>query len=1687
MADDKRHQELNTREGKKLAEKSYKATKSVIDAALKGVNDSADKASSELEKTFEIYEKVQNDINKGIRSNVSELEKQADVLKQVRGQLERYGSSLGDLGESVSDRAEDMLTVLNATIQKTDIFLRKNTASSNRAFANSAKLSETMLKGLRSNLNNSERLWKSFTKSHLGSSKKFYAERLEEEQNAMENRLQWLSDYQERYYDQLSDVDKKFFDTEFNEYKKRAEELEDLVKVAGTEISNSISQQVKGIIENVRDIAIVSAAANALSTDIDNFIDNKHQVMARTGRSFNYENYRNMINRSTQQSPFMSRNEFSEVYSDIIKDMRITQANELNYFAKDIASQMKAYGLSADSLERLLWTDKNGGMQGTYRKVSNIAAALEDNENLYVNAANVLSSINENIDKISYLQYKDSDKYTKMYKSLAVLESVSQSSAMKGTEDLVNAVRDMGSNVYDMWDNDFAKYFAIHSGAGSLKNLEYIMQNEGEEGMRKLLLQYQQHFKDMSDDQLAAAVRAGQTPWSSFAEAKEFTNDTLETYLDESIKSISEGFAATESLTEDKAMESVTVVDKFKNEVSGKLGFISDILGELDINLLNLAAIAQIAMSGSELFTKGKEVLFGAKGLLSSGSSLASGASSAGTFAQTGLKGLLGSAGSAAGAGGAAGAGSAAGAGGTLAALGSTAALAGGVAGGGLMAFDGVKGAMDQDKTTGSRVASGLEAAGGAVGAGALIALGVSNPVGWVALGIGGIAYFTKKAIDNANYLSGNAEALKDQYEGIKQNLRYENEQEVQRLADLKVQIKKEDNLQAKKQKLIDAGIANEKDLQGKSEENLNALIDSYLDASLKMNEITDSLVDSFAKEDIQKASIEQKDFLGDIEEAMMIDWENGTELSGERMEAVFKALMSGVTDEAVWEKWNKAMEDEVLDVSEANDILYGGMNAWFDEDHLGKVSIDASALERAAMIADMGDYEFTDYKANAERNDKAAKLVADMAKLYKKASSPEGTSETKDQLITSLNEIKNSDVLDVIKANADSKVLLDDAIAFAGIPEFAKGLSNVPNDGFAYIHEGEAILTKDQAVEARADGGIQSKHIGVDDFEEDTMNILFTVVMLLRETKELSDDFYKVSQEFYDDLEYFFGIKKRSEVSSAGGGGGGAYNAPVAVGKGATVVDTMVDYNTRRLLTDANSSVARTDVKNSAALTVEDLRDQDLLSWSVPNVEDLNAWINEKVASYEKKNGVTSAFRDNGQAFLNAAAESGLDPRYLIAHAILESAGGTDHKALKSNNYFGYGAFDSNVSNMYKYSYGTVEEGLTEIAKKIAKGYYSQGYDSIRRMRWNGKKQYATATHWDTSIAEIMMNAPENTDYWNVNNGKNPNKKSSTGLSWIDLALKNEGYKEGPNNANAFSAYFGMPNAQWCASFVSWALAQSEINDKLGSTSVSGLWGQAQKNGMFHSKNDGYIPKPGDIFINKGAGASHTGFVVSVNDDGTFTTIEGNASDQVKSVQRSLKDSVLTGFISMEEYRDKATQIMNDFNEDVEGFVPQVEEQANLLKGIGGMPSDVRKILFGEKEFKGYGGMPSDIQNMLYGGVGEDLTSGSLEMSAPEKYPGGMPSDVYNKLFGNKDIAEQSDADFDNGIMSMESIPDIVKSSGAEVVNAIKNAQFAIASKLDSIIGNTSNLSNLKMPMPLYGSASVPADSDSNYIFQSG
>ena len=151
---------------------------------------------------------------------------------------------------------------------------------------------------------------------------------------------------------------------------------------------------------------------------------------------------------------------------------------------------------------------------------------------------------------------------------------------------------------------------------------------------------------------------------------------------------------------------------------------------------------------------------------------------------------------------------------------------------------------------------------------------------------------------------------------------------------------------------------------------------------------------------------------------------------------------------------------------------------------------------------------------------------------------------------------------------------------------------------------------------------------------------------------------------------------------------------------------------------------------------TNSDITKHDLGSTSNElSAQELNDWINSKAPA-------NSIMRGMGEAFMTAGQESGLDPRYLVAHSALETGWGTSNIARDKGNMYGIGAFDASpYASAYEYS-GT-EAGIIEGAKWIRGNYYDKGNTDLTKMHEAG---YATDPEWASKIGNTMKGAEKYT-----------------------------------------------------------------------------------------------------------------------------------------------------------------------------------------------------------------------------------------------------------------------------------------------------------------------------------------------------
>lgn len=110
-----------------------------------------------------------------------------------------------------------------------------------------------------------------------------------------------------------------------------------------------------------------------------------------------------------------------------------------------------------------------------------------------------------------------------------------------------------------------------------------------------------------------------------------------------------------------------------------------------------------------------------------------------------------------------------------------------------------------------------------------------------------------------------------------------------------------------------------------------------------------------------------------------------------------------------------------------------------------------------------------------------------------------------------------------------------------------------------------------------------------------------------------------------------------------------------------------------------------------------------------------------------------------------------------------------------------------------------------------------------------------------------------------------------------------------------------------WCAIFTSWVADQAGLVEGVDypkNASVAGWREWAIQNNKFEEVGSGYIPKPGDVVIEDGNGASHVEFVRTYNPETKeLTVVGGNLRDKVNTYDAShlLANGTVTGWVRMD------------------------------------------------------------------------------------------------------------------------------------------------------------------------------------------
>lgn len=184
------------------------------------------------------------------------------------------------------------------------------------------------------------------------------------------------------------------------------------------------------------------------------------------------------------------------------------------------------------------------------------------------------------------------------------------------------------------------------------------------------------------------------------------------------------------------------------------------------------------------------------------------------------------------------------------------------------------------------------------------------------------------------------------------------------------------------------------------------------------------------------------------------------------------------------------------------------------------------------------------------------------------------------------------------------------------------------------------------------------------------------------------------------------------------------------------------VDPNTTKAL-DQYFQLARQELLRQAAAKAEANKKANS-RYSVDQNSDLS---NKTVyVTTEDMNNIirhfdpsgTSPFQGQGNVFIEASKQSGLDPIYIFAHASWESDYGRSYLARDRGNYFGINAIDANP-NAAHHMGNTMYDGIVNGAVWISKNYYQEGQTSLNSMIYGGKRYAKAADKWIKGVNGIM------------------------------------------------------------------------------------------------------------------------------------------------------------------------------------------------------------------------------------------------------------------------------------------------------------------------------------------------------------
>lgn len=1682
MASERKSRKVE-REAEKISKASEKALKRQAKEFSNNIDDVSDSLKDFSSRAHDMMKqlndtadpKMQRKLLRDITKIQSDFEKQEAAL---RDGLKNFGDYMTDknkdITESLMSSAEQTLKSIESLSSSMSDSVEQNARRTSAFYQQSQS---DMLRKYEAALNKQNRLVADQEKDlqkYYNTTNKFMRDSIAKRMAARSEELEDISRTADRLRGKIDDVDSSLVtlaDTIEDTMSNISDNVLDITEEMGDRLEMTFSEVMSDICGEVREAMAsleLDAIFQGMGEDLDSFVENRRQTLSRTNDNFDVDAYSKSISGIVDDLASYSRTESSEFVSNFIKDTRMQNMNEANNYMSEIAAQMKAYGTSLSDVEHLMWQDNNSGANGAmFKTVSNIAGTLEDNDKLYTSADSILSALNDKAELMYGLAQGDSKKQTKMLKSVSAIQALQDSAANAGVSDLTEGMLQWStmSKQEMMHDKDLTKYI------GTLgMSVDSFYADLHENGGAGIVDRTKSVVDGLSDAQIYSLRESGAlgvfSNDASLKALQSMNRDELMGFQSEISKSMLEGEGLDTSLASEKENKATGWMEEWKNDFMNNpvFNFFGDLAGELDISLANAAHAVTVASNIGSLvskFIKWAPNISStltthfprlASGLSSLGTTITSGLGKLGNVFMSGigkLGGLISKAGSfvSSGIGKIGSAIGSSGIGSALASAGSSMmsgtalqtgglALAGtatlGLAGAAMTIKDAVGGVKKSKEWLGEEKGSSLS---GKVSSGIGGALGGTGP----GVGQGSFGDTAKNVLGNTAKYAAVGGAIGSIIPGVGT--------------------------------AIGAGVgaiagAVTGVLGG---ERITKAIKGTWDTITGLG----SKAFTFVADKMDKGVTNFSEFTADkgplmrsLGNVVQNSWDNIKETGQE-----IKEIWSD-PDKGFFSKVGGTLKSAIsLPFKQLGGLASGikeGFSSWVSDTSekmdKGVTKFAEFTSNKGPMLRSMGNIASKQWEMLKNTGTEIKNIWSDPNKgfLGKVGSTlktviatpfkslgnvvsgiKDGFSSFFEQLSEGLSGLFGKFKEKFAEVKEDYEEYKEEggkfgvvgygaSKAWEGVKSagnavknffgFDKGLSEVPNDGWAYIHKGEAILTKDQAVNARADGGIdppsklasivngiknfdlkalignvgntiketiQSRgaNIRSGQFQEDhpiltklgkaflaTNPLTSPFYLALKasgmskkiseglrggiqtlkekaiETFKMNEPVFELQEEYYTEEEKQRRFDKRYQKtmlrgftgsstgsggffgkifggllgggkSSGGGysGGGSGYSGGGTVSGGAVpAMSSSVGGNATTLSSTPSSLagfVADMTSKHEGKANSINHNDNGAVSlgkmqWHADNAKNLLNEIRatnqsqfDSIISQYGAQGLASSLASNDswknhvvqkgsaedkaiQALLSTKESEQIQEKKKVdfAQSYIDRGkefGIKDEKAL---------AYLADMYNQYGLYSDTINKKIIPLALQNG-----GDLDAVYNATLATTNKYLDRRG---SIYQSLKGA----DFsgLSANGGSNGNiAEVPHSDDWIKIAMSQKGYKEGANNDTPFGKWIGSPNQPWCAAFVSWALAQAGVSG-LKSAAVSGLMSQAQSMGVYQDKNSGYIPGYGDVFFNKSNGASHTGFVVSSTSSGSFTTIEGNAGDMVKSVSRSISDASLTGFAAL-------------------------------------------------------------------------------------------------------------------------------------------------------------------------------------------